>query len=96
MDDDQFFRMLFVSISRSELDNAVHLRNRTKASLLLWFSCLTACVTRKWAGVDTVWEREKLEARKKLEKRADSHLSGARCVRRFHFNQPRCGCERIV
>jgi len=27
--------------------------------------------------VDAVWEREKPEARKELEKRADSHLSGA-------------------
>jgi hypothetical protein len=24
--------------------------------------CLTAGVTRKWAGVDKVWEREQLEA----------------------------------
>ena len=38
------------------------------------------CVTRKWAGVDAVWKREKLEARKELEKRAESHLSGARFV----------------
>jgi len=40
----------------------------------------TACVTRKWAGVDSVWEQEKLEARKMLLNRADSHLSGARFV----------------
>jgi hypothetical protein len=45
---------------------------------------LTAGVTRKWAGVDAVWRREKLEARKRLEKRADSHLSGARIVRHTH------------
>ena len=44
---------------------------------------LTVCVTCVWAGVDSVWEREKLEARKRLEKRADSHSSGARFVRRF-------------
>ena len=36
----------------------------------------TACVTRKWAGVDNVWEQEKLEARKMLENAADSHTSG--------------------
>jgi LSD1 subclass zinc finger protein len=40
----------------------------------------TVCVTRKWAGVDSVWEQEKLEARKMLENRAESHLSGARFV----------------
>lgn len=25
-----------------------------------------ACVTRPWAGVDSVWEQEKLEAKKRL------------------------------
>jgi hypothetical protein len=48
------------------------------------YSGLTACVTRKWVGLDTVWKWEKLAARKRLEKRADSHLSGARIVRRTH------------
>jgi len=33
-----------------------------------------------WAGVDKVWEQEKLEARKMLVNRADSHTSGARFV----------------
>jgi hypothetical protein len=33
-----------------------------------------------WAGVDNVWEQEKLEARKMLLNRADSHTSGARFV----------------
>jgi hypothetical protein len=42
----------------------------------------TARVTRKWAGLDSVWERKKLKASKRLEKRAESHLSGARCVSR--------------
>jgi len=41
---------------------------------------LTACVSRKWAGVDNAWEQEKTEARKRHEKRGDSHLSAARCV----------------
>ena len=29
-----------------------------------------------WAGVDSAWEQEKLEARKMLENAADSHQSG--------------------
>jgi len=33
-----------------------------------------------WAGVDSVWEQRKLEARKMLVNRAESHTSGARCV----------------
>jgi len=44
---------------------------------------LTVCVTCVWAGVDSVWEQEKLEARKMLENGAESHTSGARFVRRF-------------
>jgi len=37
-----------------------------------------------WAGVDSAWEQEKLEARKMLENAADSHTSGARLVRQPH------------
>jgi len=33
-----------------------------------------------WAGVDSAWEQEKLEARKILENAAESHTSGARFV----------------
>jgi hypothetical protein len=33
-----------------------------------------------WAGVDSVWEQEKLEAWKMLENAAESHTSGARFV----------------
>jgi hypothetical protein len=44
---------------------------------------LTVCVTCVWAGVDSVREQEKLEARKMLENAAESHTSGARFVRRF-------------
>jgi len=33
-----------------------------------------------WAGVDSVWEQEKPEARKMFVKRADSHTSDARSV----------------
>jgi hypothetical protein len=35
-----------------------------------------------WAGVDSVWEQGKLEARKMLENGAESHTSGARFVGR--------------
>jgi len=58
---------------------------------LLWMGGLTARVTRKWAGLDSVWEREKLEARKVLEKRAESHLSGARIVRQV-CEEEQFGC----
>ena len=44
---------------------------------------LTACVTCVWAGVDSLWEQEKLEARKMLENAAESHTSGARFVGQF-------------
>jgi hypothetical protein len=44
------------------------------------FSRRTDCVTRVWAGVDNAWEQKKLEARKMLVNRADSHTSGARFV----------------
>ena len=50
----------------------------------------TGCVTCVWAGVDSVWEQEKLEARKMLENAAESHTSGARFVRR------RYGQEHIL
>jgi len=44
----------------------------------------TVCVTRMWAGVDSVWEQRKLEAtlREMLENAAESHTSGARFVGR--------------
>ena len=49
---------------------------------------LTVSVTRKWAGVEAAWEQKKLEARKLPEKRADSHLSGARIVRPHALAEP--------
>jgi hypothetical protein len=57
-------------------------------SLLLFFilfdqRCPTVCVTCVWAGVDSVWEQEKPEARKMLENAAESHTSGARFVGRL-------------
>ena len=48
----------------------------------------TVCVTCVWAGVDNVWEQEKLEARKMLENAAESHTSGARFVWQFCKNEP--------
>jgi len=33
-----------------------------------------------WAGVDSAWEQEKLEARKMPKNAAESHTSGARFV----------------
>jgi len=42
---------------------------------------LTVCVTGAGAGVDSVWEQKKLEARKMLVNRADSPASSARGVR---------------
>jgi hypothetical protein len=33
-----------------------------------------------WVSVDSAWEQGKLEARKMLENRAESHTSGARLV----------------
>jgi len=41
----------------------------------------TVCVTRWWAGRDSLREQKKLEARKMLENAAESHQSGARFVR---------------
>jgi len=40
----------------------------------------TVCVSGGGAGVDSAWEQRKLEARKILENRADSHTSTARFV----------------
>jgi hypothetical protein len=40
----------------------------------------TVCVTGAGAGVDSVWEQEKLEARKILENAAESPASSARFV----------------
>ncbi len=50
---------------------------------------LTVGVTRVWAGVDSAWEQKKLEARKMLVNRAESHTSGARGVGRI-FNYSIC------
>jgi hypothetical protein len=57
-------------------------------ALALYAKRLTVCVTCVWAGVDSAWEQEKLEARKMLVNRADSHTSGARFVRRLLLKYP--------
>ena len=48
-------------------------------------NCPTVCVTGAGAGVDSVWEQEKLEARKMLENAAESLASSARFVRLGYF-----------
>ena len=66
----------------NELTEAWNRNGDTGISSILQFarSGTTACVTCVWAGVDSVWEQEKLEARKMLENAAESHTSGARFV----------------
>jgi hypothetical protein len=49
-----------------------------------YLSQLTACVTGAGVGADSAWEQEKLEARKLLEKAAESPASSARFVG-LHF-----------
>ncbi len=39
----------------------------SKTHLVLLLGCLTVCVTRVWAGVDSLWEQKKLNARKCLQ-----------------------------
>ena len=43
------------------------------------------CASRQWAGVDSVWEQRKLEARKVIDgkRAAESPAASARGVRRF-------------
>jgi hypothetical protein len=53
---------------------------KSKTHLVLHLVCLTVCVTGAGAGVDSAWEQRKLEARKMLEKRAESPASSARGV----------------
>ena len=50
---------------------------------IIFFLLPTVCVTCVWAGVDSVWEQKKPEARKMLENAAESQLSTARCVGRI-------------
>jgi hypothetical protein len=46
--------------------------------LMTWW--LTVCVSRWWAGRDSLREQKKPEARKMLENAAESHRSAARFV----------------
>jgi len=50
----------------------------------------TVCVTGAGAGVDSVWEQEKPEARKMLQNAAESPASSARGVGRFLLRETRC------
>jgi len=50
-----------------------------------------------WAGVDKVWEQGKLEARKMLENRADSHTSGApKMIANDHFIREKQGRKKSI
>ena len=51
---------------------------------LLTLQVIGTCV---WAGVDSAWEQEKLEARKLLVNRAESPASSARCVGRIKLRK---------
>jgi len=62
--------------------------HKTKLANQIWF-CIcsltcqpTACVSRWWAGRDSLREQKKPEARKMLENAAESHQSAARFVGR--------------
>jgi hypothetical protein len=64
--------------------------------LLFTAKRLTVCVTCVWAGVDSVWEQKKLEARKMLENAAESHTSGARFVSPlfvWQMTSPHSACD---
>ena len=52
---------------------------------MIWKDSLTVCVTGAGAGVDSVWEQEKLEARKMLENGDESPASSARCVGQRYY-----------
>jgi hypothetical protein len=71
----------------SEVSASISLADHICLFLLcaLWQPQPTVCVTCVWASVDSLWEQEKLEARKMLENAADSHTSGARFVGRFFY-----------
>jgi hypothetical protein len=56
----------------------------------------TVCVTGAGAGVDSVGEQEKLEARKMLENAAESPASSARFVGRFLLRQTLCLKKDVV
>jgi hypothetical protein len=64
-----------------------NLRNKYGFALALRRCQPTVCVTCVWAGVDSLWEQRKLEARKMLENAAESHTSGARFVSPFLFKE---------
>ena len=64
---------------RARAPNA-HFRSRAVFTPKRQACGLTVCVTGAGAGVDNVWEQEKLEARKTLVNRTESPASSARGV----------------
>jgi hypothetical protein len=56
------------------------LKPRKRDNKFLQDKRLTVCVSRWWAGRDSLREQKKPEARKMLENGAESHQSAARCV----------------
>jgi hypothetical protein len=65
------------------MDLALDLGQTPKDTFDLQDSHPTVCVTCVWAGVDSAWEQETLEARKMHENAAESRQSTARFVGRF-------------
>jgi len=51
----------------------------------LYAKRLTVCVSRWWAGRDSLREQKKLEARKILVSRDESHQSATRGVRPLYY-----------
>jgi len=64
----------------SELNDKTKLANQRRFCICSSTCPPTVCVTCVWAGWDSAWEQEKLEARKMPENAAESHTSGARGV----------------
>ncbi len=54
--------------------------SREDSNVDIVFVRLTVSVSRKWEGWESASKRKKLKARKRLVKRAESHLSAARIV----------------
>jgi lipopolysaccharide biosynthesis protein len=64
--------------------------------LLLSDKRLTVCVSGLWAGRDSLREQKKLDTRKMLENRAESHKSTARFVRRCFVLQDLALLEDVM
>jgi hypothetical protein len=71
------------------LNSTIKRNLRIKDDFAFALGCPTVCVSGLWAGRDSLREQEKLEARKILENRAESHKSTARFVRCVFILQTR-------